>query len=130
MNDETIMELLATLKLHGMLEAYSEQLNQAKHMELCFDDRLRLMLDREILVKQQRRLDNLIKRAKLRHQASIEQLSFKDKRLDKAKIMGLAKCDFISQRQNVLITGATGCGKTYLACAIACQKSFVTPCQY
>ena len=127
MSDETIMALLATLKLPGMLEAYREQLKQVKHMELCFDDRLRLMLDREILGKQQRRIDNLIKRAKLRHQASIEQLSFQDNRLDKEKIMGLAKCEFINQRQNLLITGATGCGKTYLACAIAhhaCRLGF------
>jgi len=127
MNDETIVALLATLKLQGMLEAYCEQLQQTKHMELCFDDRLGLLLDREILIKQQRRIDNLIKRAKLRHQASIEQLSFKDKRLDKAKIMGLAKCDFIKQHHNILITGATGCGKTYLACAIAhhaCRLGF------
>ncbi len=71
MNDETIMALLVTLKLQGMLEAYGEQLQHTKHMELCFDERLGLLLDREMLAKQQRRVDNHIKRAKLRHQASI-----------------------------------------------------------
>jgi len=127
MQNDTIITQFSTLKLQGMQEAYCQQLDQPKHTELCFDDRLGLLLDREILIKQQRRIDNLIKRAKLRHQASIEQLSFQNKRLDKAKIMGLAKCDFIKQRQNILITGATGCGKTYLACAIAhhaCRLGF------
>jgi len=85
------------------------------------------LLDREILTKNQRKLENLIKRAKLRHQACIEDLSFKNKRLDKASLMALIKCDFVTHHQNILITGPTGCGKTYLACAIAhhaCRLGF------
>lgn len=128
MQTDNLLNQMTTLKLSGMLEALHEQISQPKHANLSFEDRLGLLLDREILTKENKRIKNLQKRAKLRQAASIEDICFQSKRgLDKASVMSLAKCDFIRHHHNLLLTGPTGCGKTYLSCAIsnqACRLGF------
>ena len=122
MNNENLLEQMGQLKMTGMQEAFREQQSQPKHADLSFEERLSLLLDREILRKDNNRVQTLQRRAKLRQSAAIEAICYKNKRgLEKAKVMALAKCDFVRHHQNLLITGPTGCGKTYLSCAIGNQ---------
>ena len=130
MNNENIVAQMGQLKMGGMQEAFREQQSHPKHADLSFEDRLSLLLDRELLKREANRVQNLQRRAKLRQAASIEDICYKSQRgMEKAKVMALAKCDFVRHHHNVLITGSTGCGKTYLACALgnqACRLGFKT----
>lgn len=117
------LDTLNRLKLHGMALALSEQMTHHAAQGLAFEERLALLLDREALHRENRRLTRLLQLAQLRYRdAAIEDLDYRSRSgLDRAQLASLASCDWIRANQNVLIQGATGCGKTYLACALAHQ---------
>jgi len=111
---------LRELRLSGMADALEEQQALPDVQGLSFEDRLTLLVEREATVRQDRRQTQLLRQAKLRLPASIEDIDFRSPRgLDRSVILRLASCDWIQNHQVVLITGATGTGKTYLACALA-----------
>lgn len=112
-------EKLQSLKLTGMAKALDAQRAMAEIEDLAFEERLGLMLDRELTERENRRLGTRLKKARLRHACCIEDLDFRTPRgLDKALILSLAACAWIAKGINVLITGPTGVGKSYLACAL------------
>lgn len=114
---------LLTLNLTGMAKAFAEQLESELYSPMSFEERFGLMVDRELTEKDNRRLKTRLSGARLRQEASLEDLDFKHRRnLDRAMIQQLANCNWIRKAYNVFITGATGVGKTYLACALA-QKA-------
>lgn len=116
-------EKLEQLKFKGMLQAFDEQISLPEVKDLTFEQRLGLLIDREIIERQNRRLIRRLRQAKLRENAAIEDIDFQSSRgLDKAYILSLAQCEWIKRNQNIIITGPTGVGKTYLACALA-QKA-------
>jgi len=116
-------EKLEQLKFKGMLQAFDEQISLPEVKDLTFEQRLGLLIDREIIERQNRRLKTRLRQAKLRENAAIEDIDFQSSRgLDKAVILSLAQCEWINRNQNIIITGPTGVGKTYLACALA-QKA-------
>ena len=121
-------EKLEKLKFTGMLKAFEEQLSLPEVKGLSFEQRLGLMIDREIIERENRRLKRRLRQAKLRDNASIEDIDFRSSRgLDKSVILSLAQCEWIRNHQNVIITGPTGVGKTYLACALAhksCREGY------
>lgn len=125
---EHTVSKLYEMKLHGMAEALKEQLQQPGISELPFEERFSLLVDRECTHRDNRRLSRLLRNAKLRLSASIEDIDFRTPRgLDRSVILRLAQCDWIRNAHNVLITGPTGVGKTYLACALAqraCRSGF------
>ena len=111
---------LRELRLTGMADALEEQQAVPDVQSLSFEDRLGLLVEREATVRQDRRLSRLLRQARLRLPATIEDLDLRSPRgLDRSVILRLASCDWIRNHQVVLITGATGTGKTYLACALA-----------
>lgn len=111
---------LRELRLTGMADALEEQQALPDAQGLSFEDRLTFLVDREATIRQDRRQTQLLRRAKLRLPASIEDLDFRSPRgLDRSVVLRLATCDWIRHNQVVLITGATGTGKTYLTCALA-----------
>lgn len=122
------LEKLHALRLTGMAEALEEQINMPQIDSLDFEERLGLMVDREMTQRENRRLKTRLKKAKLRQTATIEDIDYRHPRgLDKALITKLASCTWISHHHNVLVTGPTGCGKTFLACALAhkaCREGY------
>jgi DNA replication protein DnaC len=122
---------LRLLSLRAMAEAYLAQPHDQGTLGLDFDARLALLVDAEVLARENRKLARYLKEAKLRiAQASLENLDYGPRReLDRALIRQLATGRWIAEHRNVLITGATGVGKTYLACALgqqACRQSHRT----
>ena len=120
------IDRLNEMKLIGMAQALEEQRGQPDLGDFPFEDRLALLIEREATARADRRLTRLLQVAKLRLPAMIEDVDFKTPRgLDRSVVLRLAGCDWIRQHQVVLIVGATGTGKTYLACALghsACRQ--------
>jgi len=118
LNQPTI-EKLRLLKLTGMADAFQEQLS-APLPDLDFETRLGMLIDQEWLLRENRKLQRRLQQAKLQQSACIEDINYEKPRgIIKAKIMELSRSQWIHQHLNLLITGPTGCGKTYVACALA-----------
>ena len=128
---EPTLEKLKTLALHAMAQAWADQQAQPDLGSLSFDERFGLLVDAEYLARDNRRLARLLSEAKLKmSQACVEDIDYPARReLDKATIRQLATCRWVQEQQAVIITGATGTGKTYIACALAqqaCRKGYRT----
>ena len=115
------LEQLHELKLHGMHAALQEQLAQAGMSTLSFEERLALLVEREVHLRHDKRRARLLKEARLKYpQAAIEDLDTRAGRgLDRRAVMSLALGEWISAGHAVFITGPTGAGKSWLACALA-----------
>jgi DNA replication protein DnaC len=125
MLNEHTLDQLRTLRLDGMLRAIEEQATSTAADTLAFDDRLTLLVQREVAWRDERRVARLLKAAKLKVAAAcIEDINWRASRsLDRALVATLAGGDWLRLARNVLITGATGSGKTWLACALAHQAA-------
>lgn len=110
---------LHALRLSGMYHALVEQMQMPDIAALSFEERLGLLVDRELTEREDRRLTTRLRQAKLRQTACIEDIDYRHPRgLDKALMARLATCQWVRERHNVLITGPTGIGKTWLGCAL------------
>jgi DNA replication protein DnaC len=124
LNEHTLNQLRG-LRLDGMLRALEEQTISTAATALSFDERLTLLVQREVAWRDDKRLARLLKTARLKVSAAcIEDINWRASRsLDRALITTLAGCDWLRHAQNLLLTGATGSGKTWLACALAHQAA-------
>ena len=124
------LEKLTTLRFTGMVAALDEQMQMSSLDDMSFEERLGILLDREIAVRQTKRMNTRLRKAKLRQDSCIEDIDFRHPRgLDKSLVLRLAGCEWIKEHNNLIITGPTGVGKTYLACAFAqkaCRQGFNT----
>jgi DNA replication protein DnaC len=122
------LDQLQALRLTGMAKALSEQRAMPDITALSFEERLGLLVDREMTERSNRRLTTRLRQAKLRLSACLEDIDYHHARgLEKSLLLRLASCQWITERHNVLIVGPTGIGKTWLACALghqACREGY------
>jgi len=122
------LETLRKMGLSGMAQAYRHQLEKSDSLALSFEERFSLLVDFEWTARYDRRLSRLRKEAKLRLQACMEDIDYQYPRgLDRNVILSLKSCNWLRSHQGILITGPTGVGKSFLACAFgnaACRMGF------
>ena len=127
MNTQTL-EKMNQMRLLGMRQAFDTLLETRQ--QLTADQTLAMLIDAEWEYRKSSRTERYIKQAAFRYRAAVEQIRFDPARnLDKDQLLRLAECTFIDKAENVLITGLTGAGKSYLACALghqACLKGYRT----
>lgn len=123
---QPLLDKLGSLKLAGMGEGLREQMENPAYRKLSFEERLGLLLDREWTLRQTRKQTRRMRVARFREAAVIEDLDFSASRgLNRAEVLALTQDDWIRRHLNIIITGPTGAGKTYLACALgqsACRN--------
>lgn len=116
------LDKLHTLRLTGMAAALEQQLAQPAAQELSFEERFALLLDQELLYRDNRRLTRPLKAARLRLHACVEDIDYRHPRgIDRSFMRTLASCQWVQRHHNLAITGPTGSGKTWLACALGNQ---------
>jgi len=117
------LDKLEALRFSGMVKALTEQMAVPDIEELSFEERLGLLVDREMTEREDRRLKTRLRQAKLKQTACVEDIDYRQPRgLDKSLMLDLAGCQWIKRHLNIMITGPTGVGKTWIACALA-QKA-------
>lgn len=129
MTIESTITKLNEMRLTAIADTYYNQMNDPQYRELSFEDRFNLLVDSEYIRRKNNKLDRLIRTANLRMpDACIEDiLYYEDRKLDRTTIFRLASCNYIGEKQNVILKGASGNGKSYLACAFgvsACRNGY------
>jgi DNA replication protein DnaC len=130
MTQSAALNQMSKMKFHGMMEAYKTILDSNRHHELNPEELINLLLQAEWEERENRKINRLYRTAKFRYSAAVEELEFSPQRgLDKMQVLRLADVSFIKRKENILITGATGSGKSYIASALgnqACMQGFRT----
>lgn len=119
---EMLTQKLRELKLSGFIEGIVEQRTSSRYAELPFEERLALLADRECLRRSNVRLERRIKNARIRYSATLDSIDFRVERgLSKNRLLELGTCSWVKERTQLIVTGPTGVGKSFLACALADQ---------
>ena len=131
MTNQSTIDKLIEMRLTTMADAFRNQLNDSKFKEVPFEDRFGMLVDIEYSNRKNNRQKRLIHNAGFdQPEASIMDINYTSgRKLNKELINRLATCEYISEHRNLFITGATGCGKTYMACAFgmeACKQYYNT----
>lgn len=130
MNNNATIEKMRQMRLSGMAEAYYNNIQGANYHDYTIDQYIAMLVDQEWEYRQERKINGLVAKARFKQQPSIRDVDYSHPRnLDRNLFERLVSLDFIKRNENIIITGPTGCGKSYLAQAIgmhACQMIFKT----
>ena len=131
MTNQSTIDKLIEMRLTAMADAFRNQLNDSKMKELPFEDRMGMLVDIEYSSRKNNRLRRLIRNAEFdQSEASVMDIDYASgRKLNKSMIQRLATCEYITEHRNLFITGATGSGKSYMACALgmeACKQYYNT----
>lgn len=131
MTNENTIHKLVEMRLNTMAEKYLEQLKDPSYQELSFEDRFSIIVDLEWSKRRNNKLSRLIKKANLKFsQACVEDIEYhSDRKLNKSEITRLSTCNYIEEKHNIIILGASGNGKSYIGCAFgiaACRNFYTT----
>lgn len=128
MNNQATMEKMQEMRLHGMLRAFGETLGTGMQNKFTVDEMIAHLIDAEYDERYNRKFNTLLKNATLRYKARIEEIDFKPSRkIDKNMLLRFTTCDWIKKGESIIITGSTGAGKSFIACALghkACVNQF------
>ena len=128
MLNQATLDKMQSMKMAAMVEAFHMQLQSTQYGELSFEERMGMLIDAEWTAREQRKLSRRLKGAKLRYCACLEDLDYNPVRgLDRQVVLSLGACAWIGSRQNLIVVGPTGTGKTFLACSFAeraCRSGF------
>jgi DNA replication protein DnaC len=128
MLNEPTIEKLQTMKLYGMADAFRAQLETTESHQLGFEERFGLLVDQQWLWKQNRALQRRLQVAKLKQRAVLEDINYQHPRgLDRKLLRTLASSEWVRQKLNIVFTGPTGIGKSWISCALAqkaCRDGF------
>ncbi len=116
-----IVTKMKQMRLLGMAKAFHLTLESGKNEKFTPDEMVTHLVDSEWDERYNRKLDRTVHAARFRYKASVEQISFDDNRVDKNQVLRLADCEFIKRKENIIITGSTGIGKSFLASALGHQ---------
>ncbi len=123
MNNQATVEKMEEMRLNGMMRAFRACFDAGMQDGFTADEMVAHLIDAEWEDRYNRRLDRLLKNARFRYQASMEQIDYRISRnIDKNKMLRFSSCDWITKGESIIITGATGVGKSYLACALGHQS--------
>lgn len=121
------LEKMKQLKLFGMARAFQLTLESGKNEKFTPDEMIAHLVESEWDERYNRRLERSTHRARFRYKASLEQINYENNRMDKNQLLRLAECEFIRRKENLIITGSTGIGKSYIASALghrACSLGY------
>jgi DNA replication protein DnaC len=116
-----ILAKMRQMRLQGMAKAFTLTLESGKNEKFTPDEMVTHLVESEWDERYNRRLDRTVHAARFRYKASIEEINYEDNRMDKNQVLRLADCEFIKRKENVIITGSTGIGKSFIASAIGHQ---------
>ena len=125
MND--ILTKMKQMKFFGMAKAFHQTIESGKNEKFTADEMITHLIDSEWDERYDRKLDRTVQAARFRYKASVEQITFENSRVDKNQVLRLANCEFIKLKEDLIITGSTGIGKSFLASALghqACAQGY------
>lgn len=115
------LEKMRHMKLFGMARAFQLTMDSAKNETFTADEMIDHLIESEWDERHNRKLEYSTRRARFRYKAAVEQIDFTNNRVDKNQVMRLVDCEFVKLNENIIITGSTGIGKSYLASALGHQ---------